>query len=209
MDRIRIVTHPLLQHKLSLIRDKSCPTELFRATIKEIGLLLCYEVMRDWPLETYEIYTPLVKLKTQKLIARRLVYAPILRAGMTFVEGMLELMPSALIAHIGLHHDKATGEVHQYLFKAPTGLKSSTVIVADPIVRTGKTAVTAINELKRREADEIRFVCIIGTPDGLDMIRDNHPDVSIWTMAIDNPVQKNWFVVPGLGDASDRAYGTE
>jgi len=178
MQGVTIVTHPLVQHKLTLIRDKNRSTKSFRELLKEIGMLLCYEVTRDLPLRSVEIETPLVRTTASQIAGKKLVFAPVLRAGTTFVEGMLDLVPTARVAHIG------------------------------PVLATANTAVAAIDRLKERGAKDIRFVCLLGAPQGFERLRGIHPEVPIWTAAIDEGLDVNAYILPGLGDAGDRAYGT-
>ena len=180
MQGVTIVDHPLVQHKLTLIRDKNRSTKTFREVLKEIGMLLCYEVTRDLPLTEVEIETPLTRMKAYRIAGKKLVFAPVLRAGLTFVEGMLDLVPAARVAHIGLYRDPET-----------------------------LTAVAAVDRLKERGAHAIRLVCLISAPQGLERMRGIHPDVPIWTAAIDDTLDEQAFIVPGLGDAGDRAYGTK
>lgn len=208
MEGVTIVTHPLVQHKLTLIRDKERSTKSFRELLKEIGMLLCYEVTRDLPLAKVEIETPLARMQSLQLAGKKLVFAPILRAGTTFVEGMLDLVPAARVAHIGLYRDPDSLVAVEYFFKAPSDLPDRLVIVVAPVLATGNTAVAAIDRVKERGATEIRFVCMLAAPEGVERLRGTHPDVPLWTAAIDEGLDENAFIVPGLGDAGDRAYGT-
>jgi uracil phosphoribosyltransferase len=209
MDGVTVVEHPLVQHKLTLIRDKARSTKSFRELLKEIGMLLCYEVTRDLPLAEVEIETPLTRTKARRIAGKKLVFAPVLRAGMTFVEGMLDLVPSARVAHAGLYREPETFVAVEYFFKAPTDLAERLVIVAAPVIATGNTAVAAIDRLKESGAADIRLVTLLGAPQGLERVRGLHPDVRIWTAAIDAALDQHGFIVPGLGDAGDRAYGTK
>jgi uracil phosphoribosyltransferase len=176
---------------------------------KEIGVLLCYEVTRDLPLTDVEIETPLIRMSTPRIAGKKLVFAPILRAGMTFVEGMLDLVPAARVAHIGLYRDPDTFVAIEYFFKAPSDLAERLVIVVAPVLATGNTATAAIDRVKERGAKEIRFVCLIAAQQGVERVRGLHPDVRLWTAAIDDRLNERGFIVPGLGDAGDRAYGTK
>ena len=209
MDGVTVCKHPLIQHKLTLIRDKNLSTKSFRELLSEIGMLLCYEVTRDLPLEMTEIETPLARMKAPKLAGKKLVFAPILRAGLTFAEGMLELVPAARVAHIGLYREPETFAAVEYFFKAPSDLAERLVIVIVPVLATANTAVAAVDRLKERGAKEIRLVCMVSAPQGVDHMRGIHPDVRIWTAAIDEGLNEKAFIVPGLGDAGDRAYGTK
>ena len=209
MDGVTIVNHPLVQHKLTLIRDKTLSTKSFRELLNEIGMLLCYEVTRDLPLEMTEIETPLARMKSPILSGKKLVFAPVLRAGLTFAEGMLDLVPAARVAHIGLYREPETFAAIEYFFKAPLDIAERLVIVVVPVLATANTAVAAIDRLKERGAKDIRLVCLVSAPEGIERLRGIHPDVHIWTAAIDERLDENAFIVPGLGDAGDRAYGTK
>jgi uracil phosphoribosyltransferase len=209
MNGVTIVTHPLVQHKLTLIRDKSRSTKGFRELLNEIGMLLCYEVTRDLPLTDVEIETPLTPMMGKQIAGKLLVFAPILRAGLSFVEGMIDLVPSARIAHIGLYRDPATFVAVEYFFKAPANLDERLVIVIDPMLATANTAVAAIDRIKERGAKDIRFVCLLAAPEGIERLRGRHPDVPIWTASVDERLNDHAYIVPGLGDAGDRAYGTK
>ncbi|KQZ01623.1 uracil phosphoribosyltransferase [Pseudolabrys sp. Root1462] len=208
MEGVTIVDHPLVQHKLTLLRDKERSTKSFRELLGEIGMLLCYEVTRDLPLEMTEIETPIARMKSPVLAGKKLVFAPILRAGLTFVEGMLDLVPAARVAHIGMYRDPETHSAVEYFFKAPSDLEERLVIVVAPILATANTVVAAIDRLKERGAREIRLVCMVSAPEGMERVRGIHPDVRVWTAAIDDGLNDEAFIVPGLGDAGDRAYGT-
>jgi uracil phosphoribosyltransferase len=209
MEGVSVVSHPLVQHKLTLIRDKNRSTKLFRELLSEIGMLLCYEVTRDLPLTDVKIETPMVSMMSPSIAGKKLVFAPILRSGVAFAEGMLELVPAARVAHIGLYREPETFAAVEYFFKAPAYLGDRLVIVVAPILATGNTAVAAVDRLKEHGAKEIRLVCLICAPQGLEHVRGAHPDVLIWTAAIDEGLDERAFVLPGLGDAGDRAYGTK
>ena len=208
MEGVTIVQHPLVQHKLTLIRARNISTKSFRELLKEIGMLLCYEVTRDLPLEKVEIETPMARMLAPRIAGKKLVFAPILRAGMTFAEGMLDLVPAARVAHIGLYREPETFVAVEYFFKAPSDIRERLVIVVAPVVATANTASAAVVRLKERGAKEIRFVCLIASPEGIERLRGLHPDVPIWTAAIDEGLDAQGFILPGLGDAGDRAYGT-
>ena len=209
MEGVTIVKHPLVQHKLTLIRDKNISTKSFRELLKEIGMLLCYEVTRDLPLTDVEIETPMSRMMSPRLAGKKLVFAPILRAGVTFAEGMLDLVPAARVAHIGLYREPESFVAVEYFFKAPSDLGERLVIVVAPVIATANTAAAAVVRLKERGAREIRFVSMLASPEGVERLRGLHPDVPIWTAAIDDGLDAQGFILPGLGDAGDRAYGTK
>ena len=208
MQGVTVVNHPLVQHKLSLIRDKSISTKSFRELLKEIGMLLCYEVTRDLPLAEVEVETPLARMQSARIAGKKLVFVPVLRAGATFVDGMMDLVPTARVAHIGLYREPVSFAAVEYFFKSPSDLGERLAIVVTPVVATANTAVAAIDRLKERGAKDIRLVCLIAAPEGLERVRGLHPDVPVWTAAVDEGLDQNGFIVPGLGDAGDRAYGT-
>ena len=209
MEGVTIVKHPLVQHKLTLIRDKNISTKSFRELLKEIGMLLCYEVTRDLPLTDVAIETPMSRMMSPVLAGKKLVFAPILRAGVTFAEGMLDLVPAARVAHIGLYREPESFVAVEYFFKAPSDLDERLVIVVSPVIATANTAAAAVVRLKERGAKEIRFVSMLASPEGLERLRGLHPDVPIWTAAIDEGLDANGFILPGLGDAGDRLFGTK
>jgi uracil phosphoribosyltransferase len=209
MEGVTVVGHPLVQHKLTLMRDKDLSTKSFRLLLNEIGMLLAYEVTRDLPLELVDIETPLQPMKAPKIAGKKLVFAPILRAGVGFLDGMLELVPSARVAHIGLYRDPETLAAVEYYFKAPADLAERLVVVMDPMLATANSAVAAVSRLKERGAREIRFVCLLAAPEGIAHMRTEHPDVHIWTAAIDERLNDHGYILPGLGDAGDRMFGTK
>jgi len=209
MQGVQVVDHPLVQHKLTLLREKTRSTKSFRELLKEIGMLLCYEVTRDLPLTDVEIETPLATMMSPLLAGKKLVFVPILRSGITFAEGMLDLVPAARVAHIGLYREPETFAAVEYFFKAPTDVAERLVIVVAPVLATGNTAVAAVDRLKERGAKDIRLVTLICAPPGIERMRGLHPDVPIWTAAVDEGLDARAFIVPGLGDAGDRAYGTK
>jgi len=208
MQGVTIVSHPLVQHKLTLIRNKNISTKSFRELLKEIGMLLCYEVTRDLPLTAVEIETPLARMTSPRIAGKKLVFAPILRAGVTFVEGMLDLVPAARVAHIGLYREPETFVAVEYFFKAPSDLDERLVIAVAPVIATANTAAAAVVRLKEGGAKDIRFVSMLASAPGVERLRGLHPDVPLWTAAIDDELDEHGFLVPGLGDAGDRAYGT-
>jgi uracil phosphoribosyltransferase len=191
-----------------LVRDKSISTKSFRELIKEIGMLLCYEVTRDLPLTDTVIDTPLATMHSAKIAGKKLVFVPMLRAGTTFVDGMMDLVPTARVAHIGLYREPESFAAVEYFFKSPSDLSERLAIVVTPVVATANTAVAAVDRLKERGAKDIRLACLIAAPEGLERLRGLHPDVHIWTAAVDEGLDENGFILPGLGDAGDRAYGT-
>jgi uracil phosphoribosyltransferase len=203
------VDHPLVQHKLTLMRDKTRSTKSFRQLMNEIGILLCYEVTRDLPLELTEIETPIEAMQAPRIAGKKLVFAPILRAGTAFLDGMLELVPSGRVAHIGLYRDPKTLQAVEYYFKAPPDIGDRLVIVLDPMLATANSATAAIDRLKERGAKDLRFVCLLAAPEGIAKLRAEHPDVKIFTAAIDSHLNDHGYIVPGLGDAGDRMYGTK
>jgi uracil phosphoribosyltransferase len=206
---VTVVEHPLVQHKLTLMRDKRRSTKGFRQLLNEIGMLLCYEVTRDLPLEMAEIETPLATMKAPMLAGKKLVFAPILRAGVGFLDGMLNLVPSARVAHIGLYRDPKTLIAIEYYFKAPEDVADRLVIVMDPMLATANSAIASVDRLKERGCQNIRFVCLLAAPEGIEKFHAHHPDVHIWTAAIDSHLDVHGYIVPGLGDAGDRMYGTK
>ena len=208
MQGVTIVDHPLVLHKLTLMRDATRSTKSFRQLMNEIGMLLCYEVTRDLPMEMIEIQTPIATMQAPHIAGKKLVFAPILRAGMGFLDGMLELVPSARVAHIGLYRDPATLKAVEYYFKAPTDIEDRLTIVMDPMLATANSAIAAIDLLKGRGAREIRFVCLLAAPEGIAKLRAAHSDVRLWTAAVDSHLNDHGYIVPGLGDAGDRMYGT-
>ena len=209
MQGVTVVEHPLVQHKLTLMRDKSRSTKGFRQLLHEIGMLLCYEVTRDLPLEAIDIETPMASMKSPVLAGKKLVFAPILRAGMGFVDGMLELVPSARVAHIGLYREPKTLVSVEYYFKAPEDVADRLVIVMDPMLATGNSAIAAVDRLKERGCNNIRSLCLLAAPEGIEKLRAHHPEVHIWTAAIDERLDDHGYIVPGLGDAGNRMYGTK
>jgi uracil phosphoribosyltransferase len=208
-EKVHIVGHPLVQHKLSLMRERDRSIKGFRELLNEIGMLLCYEVTRDLPLELVDIETPLAPMKAPMIAGKKLTFAPILRAGVGFLDGMLALVPSARVAHVGLYRDPLTLHAVEYFFKAPQDLSDRTVIMMDPMLATGNSACAAATLLKSRGARDIRFVCLLAAPEGIAQFQREHPDIPIWTAAIDEKLDDHSYIVPGLGDAGDRMFGTK
>jgi uracil phosphoribosyltransferase len=206
---VNIVRHPLVQHKLSLMRERDRSTKGFRELLNEIGMLLCYEVTRDLPLEMVDIETPLMPMNAPIIAGKKLTLAPILRAGVGFLDGMLALIPSARVAHIGLYRDPKTLQAVEYYFKAPQDLSDRMVVLMDPMLATGNSACAAATLLKTRGAHDIRFVCLLAAPEGIAHFQEQHPDVPIWTAAVDEKLNDHGYILPGLGDAGDRMFGTK
>ena len=208
-DGVTVVDHPLVQHKLTIMRDKTKATSNFRRLLEEIAHLLCYEVTRDLELTTVTVETPLGFMEAPTLAGKKLVFASVLRAGNGLLEGMLDLVPSARVAHIGLYRDPVTLEPVEYYFKAPDDLEDRLVIVVDPMLATANSASNAVTQLKKRGATNIRFLCLLAVPEGIKRFRERHPDVQVYTAAIDSHLNEKGYIVPGLGDAGDRMYGTK
>ena len=208
MDGLTIVRHPLVQHKLTLLRDKDSSIQLFRAVVREIATLLCYEVTRDLPTEMIRIETPIAETQSPAIAGKKLVIAPILRAGLQMAEGMLDLVPSARLAHVGLYRDPQSLQAVEYYFKTPEDCHERLVIIVDPMMATGHTAIAAIDRLKEAGVCDMRFVCLLAARPGAEALRAHHPDVPIWTAALDEELNDHGYIIPGLGDAGDRTYGT-
>ncbi|RCW80872.1 uracil phosphoribosyltransferase [Phyllobacterium bourgognense] len=206
---VTIVSHPLVQHKLTIMRDKDTSTAGFRRLLKEISLLLCYEVTRDLQLTNIRIQTPLTEMDSPVIEGKKLVFASILRAGNGLLEGMLDLVPAARVAHIGLYRDHETLLPVEYYFKAPEDIVNRLIIVVDPMLATANSAIAAIQKLKDRGASNIRFLCLLAAPEGIERFTNAHPDVQVFTAAIDSHLNEKGYIVPGLGDAGDRMYGTK
>ena len=206
---LKIVDHPLVQHKLSLMRDKDTPTAVFRQLLREISHLLAYEVARDLPMTRREIETPLTKMQAPVLDGRKLALVSILRAGNGLLDGMLDLIPSARVGFVGLYRDEETLEPVQYYCKLPGQLEERVVIAVDPMLATGNSSVAAIDLIKKSGAKDIRFLCLLAAPEGIARMREAHPDVPIVTASEDEKLNEVGYIVPGLGDAGDRMYGTK
>ncbi|MCB1387089.1 MAG: uracil phosphoribosyltransferase [Nitratireductor sp.] len=209
MSSLHVVDHPLVQHKLTIMRHKETSTGSFRRLLREISLLLCYEVTRDLKLTVKSIETPLGPMNAPTLAGKKLVFASILRAGNGLLEGMLDLVPSARVAHVGLYRDHDTLQAIEYYFKAPEDLADRLVIVVDPMLATANSATAAIEKLKQRGATNIRFLCLLSAPEGIAAFQKAQPDVPIYTAAVDERLNEKGYIVPGLGDAGDRMYGTK
>ena len=205
---VHIIDHPLVQHKLSLMRDKQTSTNKFRELLKEISMLMGYEVTRDFPLMYEEIETPLTTMSAPKIAGKKVVIAPILRAGLGMVDGLLSLIPSARVGHIGMYRDEETCKPVFYYYKMPE-YKERLVIVTDPMLATGGSACDAIERLKKDGFKHIRLMCLVGSPQGVKAVRDNHPDVDIYLASLDEGLNERNYILPGLGDAGDRIFGTK
>jgi len=208
MQGVTVIDHPLIQHKLTLLRDKTRSTKVFRELFNEVGTLLCYEVTRDLPLEMRDIETPLASMQSPVLAGKKLVLAPVGRAGNGFLDGMLNLLPSARVAHVGVYRDPRTLVAVEYFFKAPDDMAERLTLVLHPMLATGNSAVAAVDRLKETGAKAIRVVCLLATPQAIENVRGHHPDVRIWTAAIDQEISETGYIRPGLGDVGDRMYGT-
>ncbi len=204
-----VMQHPLVQHKVSLMRDKNTGTKEFKELVSELANLLCYEATRDLPTKEIEIETPLTVAKTRVLAGRKLALVPILRAGLGMVDGMLALIPAAKVGHIGMYRDESTLEPVEYYCKLPDDIAEREVIVLDPMLATGGSASDAITQIKKRGAKNIKFIGIIGAPEGLKKLSDDHPDVTVYLAALDEKLNENGYIIPGLGDAGDRIFGTK
>ena len=209
MSNINIIKHPLIEHKLSIIRNKNTSTKEFRELIKEISMILCYEAMRDAKLDKTEIETPIRKMKTNHLNEDNYAFIPILRAGLGMLDGVIFLLPTAKVGHIGMYRDEKTFEPVNYFFKVPDKIEKREVILLDPMLATGGSACDAIDLLKSRGVKKIKFLSIISAPEGLKKVNEKYPDVEIFTAWCDEKLNKNKYIVPGLGDAGDRIYGTK
>lgn len=209
MKGVTVVDHPLVQHKLSIMRNKETSTAGFRRLLREISLLLGYEVTRNLELTTTRIETPMEPMDAPTLEGKKLVFASVLRAGNGLLEGLLDLVPAARVAHIGLYRDHETLEAVEYFFKAPSDLADRLVIVVDPMLATANSAIAAIDKLKERGATNIRFLCLLAAPEGIERFTTAHPDVPVFTASIDRQINEKGYIMPGLGDAGDRMYGTK
>ncbi len=209
MRGVTVVDHPLIQHKLTIMRDKDTSIAGFRRLLREIAHLMCYEVTRDLELEMIPIETPMMMMDAPTIKGKKLVFASILRAGNGLLDGMLDLVPAARVAHIGIYRDHETLEPVEYYFKAPSELENRLIIVVDPMLATANSSIAAIEQLKKRGANNLRFLCLLAAPEGIAKFSSAHPDVPIFTAAIDSHLNEKGYIVPGLGDAGDRMYGTK
>ena len=206
---LTVVDHPLVQHKLTLMRSKSTPTNQFRQLLREISHLIAYEVTRDLPLENKSIETPMTSMQAPVLAGKKLALVSILRAGNGLLDGVLELIPSARVGFVGLYRDEKTLQPVQYYFKVPDGMEDRVVIAVDPMLATGNSSVAAIDLLKNAGARDIKFLCLLAAPEGIARMQEAHPDVDIVTAAVDEKLSENGYILPGLGDAGDRMFGTK
>jgi uracil phosphoribosyltransferase len=210
MDRnVKVIDHPLIQHKLTIMRRKDTPSAEFRGLLREISMLMAYEVMRDRPLELVDIETPVARMKAPTIAGRMICLVSILRAGNGLLDGMLQIVPGARVGHIGLYRDPATLAAVEYYCKLPVDVAERDVIVLDPMLATGHSAVAAIDRVKDAGPQSIKFVCLLAAPEGLKTLHDAHPDVNIFTTAVDSHLNDHGYIVPGLGDAGDRLFGTK
>ena len=206
---ITIFTHPLIQHKISLLRDENTGTNEFRKLVEEIAMLEGYEALADLPTELVEVKTPIETCKTPMIAGRKLAIVPILRAGLGMVSGLLALTPTAKVGHIGMYRDEVTHEPHEYYCKLPSPIEERTIFVTDPMLATGGSAVDAIDQIKKHGGKKIKFLCIIAAPEGLEKLHAAHPDVQIYVGSLDRELNENAYICPGLGDAGDRIFGTK
>lgn len=207
-NNVHIMTHPLIQHKISKLRDKQTGTNEFRKLIEEIATLMGYEALRDLPLEDVEIETPIETCQTPMIAGKKLAIVPILRAGLGMVEGLLALVPSAKIGHIGLYRDHVTHEPHEYYCKLPDPIDQRLIVALDPMLATGGSAIAAVDFIKQHGGKQIKFMCIIAAPEGLKRLQEAHPDIQIYVGHLDRQLNEDAYICPGLGDAGDRIFGT-
>ena len=211
MGNFHVLDHPLIQHKLTMIRQKDCGTKVFREVVNEISMLMAYEVSRDLPLEDVEIETPLVKTTLKTLAGKKVAIIPILRAGLGMVDGILELIPAAKIGHVGMYRDHDTLQPVEYFVKLPSDISERQLFVVDPMLATGGSAVAAIDALLKRGAhpQSIKFCCLVAAPEGVKVLQEAHPEIDIYAAALDERLNENGYILPGLGDAGDRLFGTK
>ena len=207
--KVHIMDHPLVAHKLTLMRDKATSVKDFRELVSEVGMFITYEAMRDLPLKTIEIETPICKTDAPILSGKKLAVVPILRAGLGLVDGVLRMMPSARVGHIGMFRDEQTLEPHVYFCKMPKDIAERNVLIVDPMLATGGSAVAAIDEMKKRGCTNIKLMILVAAPCGIELVQKHHPDVDIFCAAVDDHLNENGYIVPGLGDAGDRIFGTK
>ncbi len=208
MGSFQVLDHPLIQHKLTIIRNKETGTKYFREVVNEIARLMAYEVSRDMPLEDVEVETPMVKTTQKQLAGKKVAIIPILRAGLGMVDGMLDLIPAAKVGHVGIYRDHETLEAVEYFVKLPSDIHERQLFVVDPMLATGGSAIAAIDALKKRGASHIKFVCLVAAPEGVEALKKAHPDVNIYAAGVDERLNEQGYILPGLGDAGDRLFGT-
>jgi uracil phosphoribosyltransferase len=209
MSNVHLIDHPLVQHKLTLMRRKDASTSTFRTLLNELSTLMAYEVTRDMPLQDVEIETPLETMTGKMIDGKKLVFVSILRAGNGILEGMLNVVPGARVGHVGLYRDPETLEAVEYYFKMPQDMQERDIVVVDPMLATGNSAIAAVNRLKKLKPKSIKFVCLLTCPEGIAALQKAHPDVAIYTAAIDRQLNEHGYILPGLGDAGDRIFGTK
>ena len=209
MGKVHVFNNPLIQHKLSYIRDKKTGTKEFRELVDEVGMLMAYEVTRDFDLKDVEIETPVTKMTTQRLSGKKLALIPILRAGLGMTDGIMKLVPAARVGHVGLYRDPETLEAIEYFVKLPQDIEEREIIVVDPMLATGASAIEAIQSLKNRGATKIRFMGLVAAPEGVKALQEAHEDVDIYIAALDEKLDEHAYITPGLGDAGDRLFGTK
>ena len=209
MDNVFIMTHPLIQHKISMLRDQNTGTNEFRKLVEEIGTLMCYEALRDLPTEDVEITTPIETCMTPMISGKKLAVIPVLRAGLGMVNGVLTLVPSAKVGHIGLYRDPKTHEPQEYYCKLPESIGDRLALVVDPMLATGGSGSAAVDYVKQHGGKNIKFMCIIAAPEGLKRLHEDHPDIEIYVGHLDRGLNENAYIMPGLGDAGDRIFGTK
>ncbi|MHB1200953.1 MAG: uracil phosphoribosyltransferase [Polaromonas sp.] len=209
MNNVHLIDHPLVQHKLTLMRRKDASTRTFRTLLNELSSLMAYEVTRDMPLQAVEIETPLETMTGKTIDGKKLVFVSILRAGNGILEGMLNVVPGARVGHVGLYRDPETLEPVEYYFKMPQEMQERDVIIVDPMLATGNSAIAAVDKIKKLKPKSIKFVCLLTCPEGIAALQKAHPDVAIYTAAVDRQLNEHGYILPGLGDAGDRIYGTK
>lgn len=210
MEKFHVLEHPLIEHKLTILRDKKTGTKDFREIVNELARLLAYEVSRDLPLEDIEIETPIMKTTQKTLAGKKVVVVPILRAGLGMVDGILDLIPAARVGHVGLYRDEETMQPVEYFVKMPSSLENRQMYIVDPMLATGGSAIAAVDSVIERGAkvENIKFICLVAAPEGVKALREAHPEVEIFTAALDEKLNEDAYIIPGLGDAGDRLYGT-
>ncbi|ETY73768.1 uracil phosphoribosyltransferase [Lactiplantibacillus fabifermentans] len=209
MGKFEVLNHPLIQHKLTIIREKDCGTKVFREMVNEISTLMAYEVSRDMPLKDIEIETPITKTTQKTLAGKKVAIVPILRAGLGMVDGFLNMIPAAKVGHVGMYRDEKTLKPVEYFVKLPSDISQRQLFVVDPMLATGGSAIMAMDMLKKRGASNIKFMCLVAAPEGVKALQAAHPDIDIYTAALDDHLNEDGYIVPGLGDAGDRLFGTK